>query len=222
MTENRWDAVGRYFEAALIQPDSGLMTALEASEAAGLAAINVSAAQGKYLQLLAMSIRAETILEVGTLGGYSTIWLARALPPDGRLVTLEIDPVAIEVARKNIERAGVAERVEIRTGAAVDSLAALEAEGFGPVDFSFIDADKLNNLAYFEAALRLSRPGGLIVIDNVVRGGRVIDPDSTDPSVIGTRRVVEAIAVEPRVTATALQTVGEKGWDGFILARVIG
>ena len=222
MTENRWDAVDRYFESALMQPDSGLMSALEASEAAGLAAINVSAAQGKLLQLLALSIRAETILEVGTLGGYSTIWLARALPAGGRLVSLEIDPATAAVARANINRAGLSDRVEIRTGAAVDSLASLEAAGFGPVDFAFIDADKQNNVAYFRSALRMSRPGGLIVIDNVVRGGRVTDPDSTDPSVIGTRAVVEAIADEPRVTATALQTVGSKGWDGFILATVIG
>ena len=222
MTENRWDAVDRYFEAALIHPDSGLMSALEASEAAGLAAINVSAAQGKLLQQLAMSIRAETILEVGTLGGYSTIWLARALPAGGRLVSLEIDPATAAVARANINRAGLSDRVEIRTGAAVRSLAELEAAGFGPVDFAFIDADKQNNVAYFRSALRMSRPGGLIVIDNVVRGGRVTDPDSTDPSVIGTRAVVEAIAAEPRVTATALQTVGSKGWDGFILATVIG
>ena len=222
MTENRWDAVDRYFETALMQPDSGLMSALEASEAAGLAAINVSAAQGKLLQLLALSIRAETILEVGTLGGYSTIWLARALPDGGRLVSLEIDPAAAAVARANFDRAGLSDRVEIRTGAAVRSLAELEAAGFGPVDFAFIDADKQNNVAYFRSALRMSRPGGLIVIDNVVRGGRVTDPDSTDPSVIGTRAVVEAIAAEPRVTATALQTVGSKGWDGFILATVIG
>ena len=222
MTENRWDAVDRYFESALMQPDSGLMSALEASEAAGLAAINVSAAQGKLLQLLALSIRAETILEVGTLGGYSTIWLARALPDGGRLVSLEIDPATAAVARANINRAGLSDRVEIRTGAAVRSLAELEAAGFGPVDFAFIDADKQNNVAYFRSALRMSRPGGLIVIDNVVRGGRVTDPDSTDPSVIGTRAVVEAIAAEPRVTATALQTVGSKGWDGFILATVIG
>ena len=222
MTENRWDAVDRYFEAALIHPDSGLMSALEASEAAGLAAINVSAAQGKLLQLLAMSIRAETILEIGTLGGYSTIWLARALPDGGRLISLEIDSATAAVARANIERAGLSDRVEIRTGAAVDSLAELEAAGFGPIDFAFIDADKQNNVAYFQSALRMSRPGGLIVIDNVVRGGRVTDLDSTDPSVIGTRAVVDAIAAEPRVTATALQTVGSKGWDGFILATVIG
>ena len=222
MTENRWNAVDRYFEAALMQPDSGLMSALEASEAAGLAAINVSAAQGKFLQMLALSIRAETILEIGTLGGYSTIWLARALPAGGCLVSLEIDPATAAVARENIDRAGLSDRVEIRTGAAVDSLAELEAAGFGPIDFAFIDADKQNNVAYFRSALRMSRPGGLIVIDNVVRGGRVTDPDSTDPSVIGTRAVVEAIAAEPRVTATALQTVGSKGWDGFILATVIG
>lgn len=221
MTESRWTPVDQYFEDALLAPDPSLEQALAASDAAGLRAMNVSPAQGAFLQVLAASIGARTILEVGTLGGYSTIWLARALPEGGRLVTLEIDPVAADVAQSNLERAGLADHVEIRRGPAIESLAQLESEEFGPVDFSFIDADKQNNLAYFEAALRLSRPGSLILIDNVVRGGRVIDSDSTDPSLIGTRRVVEAIADEPRVSATALQTVGEKGWDGFILARVI-
>jgi predicted O-methyltransferase YrrM len=214
------NAVDRYFEQALLGPDAPLDEALIASEQAGLRAINVSPLQGKFLHLLARSISARTILEVGTLGGYSTIWLARALPDDGRLVTLEIDPVAAAIARANLDRAGFADRVEVRVGAALDSLAQLTAEEFGPVDFTFIDADKENNFAYFEAALQLSRPGSLIVIDNVVRGGRVADADSSDPSVTGTRRVIDALANEPRVSATALQTVGSKGWDGFILARV--
>ncbi len=185
-------------------------------------AINVSPLQGKLLQLLAQSVGAQTILEVGTLGGYSTIWLARALPAAGRLVTLEIDPVAAEVARKNLDQAGFVDQVEVRLGAAKDSLADLILEGFGPIDFTFIDADKENNVAYFQAALQLSRPGSLIVIDNVVRGGRVVDAQSTDPSVTGTRALVETLSNEPRVSVTALQTVGSKGWDGFILARVIG
>ena len=215
------DAVDHYFEQALLPYDPALEQALNASEAAGLRAINVSPLQGTMLQLLALSIGAKPILEVGTLGGYSTIWLARALPADGKLVTLEIDPVAAEVALRNLAQAGLADRVEVRLGAARDSLAARVEEEFGPVDFAFIDADKENNLAYFQAALQLSRPGSLIVIDNVVRGGRVVDGQSNDASVAGTRRLVEALAREPRVTSTAIQTVGRKGWDGFILFRVI-
>lgn len=220
MSDARYEAVDDYFETALIAADDALEAALLASDAAGLRAINVSPLQGAFLHLLASSIGAGTILEVGTLGGYSTIWLARALPEGGRLVTLEIDPTAAEVARRNLERAGVADRVEIRLGRALDSLEVLAAEGFGPVDFTFIDADKENNLAYFQGALRMARPGSLILIDNVVRGGRVIDAGSRDSSVIGTRVLVEALSSEPRVTATAVQTVGGKGWDGFILARV--
>lgn len=221
MPDPNWTPVDRFFEEAFVRSSDALDHALIASDRADLRAMNVSATQGAFLNLLAQTLNARTILEVGTLGGYSTIWLAQALPEGGQLVTLEIDPVAAGVAQSNLERAGLADRVEIRLGPAIDSLAHLEAEGFGPVDLAFIDADKQNNLAYFEAALRLSRPGSLILIDNVVRGGRVIDPDSTDPSVLGTRRVVEAIAAEPRVSATALQTVGDKGWDGFILARVL-
>ncbi len=220
MQPDVWHDVDAWFEQAFTTTDEILARALATSEAAGLRAINVSPLQGKLLHLLAQSIGARTILEVGTLGGYSTIWLARALPADGKLITLEIDPAAADVARANLDRAGFGTLAEVRLGPAVDSLAHLEADGFGPVDFSFIDADKQNNVAYFEAALRLSRPGSLIVIDNVVRGGGVIDPDSTDPSVTGTRALVAALANEPRVTVTALQTVGSKGWDGFILARV--
>jgi predicted O-methyltransferase YrrM len=214
------DSVDRYFEQALLSPDAAFEQALIASERAGLRAINVSPLQGKLLQLLAQSIGARTILEVGTLGGYSTIWLARALTEAGRLVTLEIDPIAAVVARANLDRAGLASQVEVRLGAARDSLAELVAEGFGPVDFAFIDADKENNLAYFQAALQLSRPGSLIVIDNVVRGGRVVDAQSNDPSVTGTRALVDALSNDPRVSTTAIQTFGSKGWDGFILARV--
>ena len=220
MANSEWTHVDEYFEAALLPADDQLEAALTASDQAGLRAINVSALQGMLLQLLAKSIEAKTILEVGTLGGYSTIWLAKALPADGRLVTLEIDPLATGVARSNLDRSGFGELVEVRLGSALDSLDQLEAEGFGPVDFSFIDADKENNLTYFQSALRMSRPGSLIVIDNVVRGGRVTQPESGDSSVIGTRRLVAALSSESRVTATALQTVGNKGWDGFILARV--
>lgn len=220
MASSEWNQVDEYFEAALLPTDDQLAAALTASDQAGLRAINVSALQGKLLWLLAQSIGARTILEVGTLGGYSTIWLARALPANGRLVTLEIDPVAAGVARVNLDRAGFSEQVEVRIGPAFESLAQLEAEDFGPIDFTFIDADKENNLTYFEAALRMSRPGSLIVIDNVVRGGRVTQPWSGDSSVIGTRELVDALSSESRVTATALQTIGSKGWDGFILARV--
>jgi len=220
MQQGDWSNVDTWFETAFSATDDILEGALTASDAAGLRAINVSPLQGKLLCLLAQSIGARTILEVGTLGGYSTIWLARSLPADGRLITLEIDPTAAEVARANLNRAGFGAQAEVRLGPAVDSLAQLETEGFGPVDFSFIDADKQNNVAYFESALRLSRPGSLIVIDNVVRGGRVIDPESNDSSVIGTRALVAALTNEPRVSVTALQTVGSKGWDGFILARV--
>jgi predicted O-methyltransferase YrrM len=222
MAQSDHESVDRYFEQALLPADVALDQALIASEQAGLRAINVSPLQGKLLYLLAQSVGAQSILEVGTLGGYSTIWLARALPAAGRLVTLEIDPVAASVARKNFDQAGFVDQVEVRLGAAKDSLADLILEGFGPIDFTFIDADKENNVAYFQAALQLSRHGSLIVIDNVVRGGRVVDAHSTDPSVTGTRALVETLSNEPRVSVTALQTVGSKGWDGFILARVIG
>lgn len=220
MTHDTWTAVDDYFASLLIPADSTLDAALAASRAAGLPAIHVSPMQGKFLHLLALLQNARSILEIGTLGGYSTIWLARALPQHGRLVTLEINPDFARVAQANIHRAGLAGRVDLRVGQALELLPRLAAEKPEPFDLVFIDADKPNNAAYFEWALTLARPGGLILIDNVVRNGAVIDPHSDDASVQGTRRSLEAIAAEPRITATALQTVGCKGYDGLIIARI--
>lgn len=183
----------------------------------GLPPAEVSPLQGKLLYLLARMQRARTILELGTLGGYSTIWLARALPPDGRLVTLEVNPEFAEVAQANLERAGLAARVEVLVGPALETLPQLD----GPFDLIFLDADKANNAEYLEAALALSRPGTAIVADNVVRVGAVADPESDDPSVQGVRRFFDLIAADPRLEATAIQTVGAKGWDGFALALVV-
>jgi len=211
-----WDKVDRYLEETLVRPDEALAAALEASDKAGLPAISVSPAHGKLLWLLARLVNARRILEIGTLGGYSTIWLARALPSDGRLVTLEAVDKHARVARANIAKAGLEKKVEIRIGPALDTLPSLQ----GPFDFSFIDADKQNNAEYFTWALKLSRPGSLIVVDNVVRDGRVIDARSRDASVQGVRRLNELIAAEKRVTATAVQTVGVKGYDGFAVALV--
>lgn len=215
MPQTQWTAVDDYLCEALVPEDQALTAALAASDAAGLPRIAVAPNQGKLLYLLALSVGAKRILEVGTLGGYSTIWLARSLPADGRLVSLEIDPRHAKVARANLTGAGLADRAEVRTGPALDLLPAVE----GPLDFSFIDADKQNNPAYFEHALRLTRPGGLIVVDNVVRGGAVTDPNG-DASVQGVRRLMEQVSGEPRVEATAIQTVGSKGWDGLMVARV--
>jgi predicted O-methyltransferase YrrM len=180
--------------------------------------IDVSAAQGKMLHLLARMAGARHILELGTLGGYSTIWLARALPADGRLVTIELDPHHAEVARGNIASAGFAAQVDLRVGPALDLLDAMIAAGEGPFDFVFIDADKPNNVAYLKAAIALSRPGTTIIVDNVVREGGVLDAASDDPRILGTRALFEAVAAEPRLSATAVQTVGAKKWDGFLLA----
>jgi predicted O-methyltransferase YrrM len=215
-----WTSVDEYLASTLIGPDEYLEAALRDSEAAGLPAIQVTPLQGKLLNFLARLAGARRILEVGTLGGYSTIWLARALPPEGRLVTLEIDPKHADVARRNVERAGLAGVVEVRLGRALDLLPQLAAEG--SFDLAFIDADKPSNPDYFEWALKLSRPGGLIVIDNVVREGAVVDAESNDAAVVGVRRVLELIAAEPRVTSTALQTVGAKGYDGFSVSLVTG
>jgi predicted O-methyltransferase YrrM len=220
MDEHRWTEVDRYIEDLLAAPDPVLDEVLSACEAAGLPPHNVSPAQGKLLMLLAQLCGARRILEIGTLGGYSAIWLARALPPDGKLVTLEADPRHAATARANIARAGLAARVELHLGPALDSLPRLAAEGAGPFDLVFIDADKPNNPAYLDWAIRLARPGTLIVADNVVRGGAVIDAASTDPSVQGIRRFNERLAAEPRLSATAIQTVGCKGYDGFALALV--
>jgi predicted O-methyltransferase YrrM len=222
MADNTWTAVDRYLEGLLVGPDAALDEALQASTAAQLPAINVSPMHGKLLHLLARIRGARAILEIGTLGGYSTIWMARALPPDGRLVTLEIDPRHAEVARTNIVRAGLAPRVEVQLGAALDSLARLVAERQGPFDLVFIDADKANIPAYFQWALKLTRVGSLIVVDNVVRNGAVIEADSADAAIQGVRRFNEMVAAEPRVSATTIQTVGVKGYDGFALALVTG
>lgn len=222
MARQTWTSVDRYLDDLLVGHDAVLDAALQASADAGLPPISVSPTQGKLLNLLARVRGARGILEIGTLGGYSTIWMARALPADGRLVTLEIDPKHAEVARASIARAGLTARVEVRLGRALETLAQLSAEGAGPYDLIFIDADKPTLPEYFRWALRLSRPGSLIVIDNVVRDGAVIDASSADPSVQGVRRLNELMASEPRVSATAIQTVGAKGYDGFALALVTG
>jgi predicted O-methyltransferase YrrM len=222
MSEQTWTAVDRYLDDVLVGHDSALEAALRASAEAGLPPISVAPTQGKLLNLLARLRGARAILEIGTLGGYSTIWLARALPVDGHLITLEIDAKHAEVARANLARAGLQSRVEVRVGRALDSLSQLGAEGAGPFDLFFIDADKPNIPAYFNWALRLARPGSLIVVDNVVRAGAVIEADSSDPSVQGVRKLNELMASEPRVSATAIQTVGSKGYDGFALALVTG
>lgn len=219
MTQTTWQAVDDYFNQLLIPADEALEAALKASEAAGLPAIQVTAHQGKFLHLLARMMNARKILEVGTLGGYSTIWLARALPADGRLITLEISPKHAEVARANLAQAGLSAVAEVRMGKAVETLPHLANEA--PFDLIFIDADKPSNPDYFTWALKLARPGTLIVVDNVVRGGAVADAASTDPNVHGVRRLAEMIKAEPRVSATALQTVGGKGYDGLILALVM-
>ena len=216
MTEQVWEQVDRYVAEHLLAPDEVLDAALADCAAAGMPPIQVPAAQGKFLNLLARIRGARTVLEVGTLGGYSTIWLARALPPGGRVDTLEIDPAHAEVARRNLARAGLAEVVEVRLGPAAETLATLT----GPYDLVFIDADKPGNPVYLREALRLTRPGSVIVVDNVVRGGRVLDADSTEPSVVGTRATYELLAAEPRLDATVLQTVGAKGYDGFAVALV--
>ncbi|MFC9328577.1 O-methyltransferase [Kitasatospora sp. NPDC057015] len=222
MSQQQWDAVDEYFSETLIGPDPVLEAATAGADAAGLPQIAVAPNQGKLLHLLALTQGARRILEVGTLGGYSAIWLGRALPADGTLITLEIDPKHAEVARANLERAGLGKIAEVRLGRAADSLAELEREGVEPFDLVFIDADKPSNPEYFARALRLTRPGSLIIVDNVVRGGAVADARSADPSVVGTRRLHDLIAAEPRVSATSVQTVGAKGYDGFALARVQG
>jgi predicted O-methyltransferase YrrM len=222
MTEKKWAEVDSFIADLFVNPDPVLDAAMEASEKAGLPEIEVSPSYGKLLFLLARMIGARKILEIGTLGGYSTIWMARALPKDGRLISLEFDPKHAKVARKNIEHAGFAKNVEVRIGKALDSLPKIEAGGEGPFDLIFLDADKPNNPAYFEWALKLSRKGSLIVADNVVRLGQLTDSKSTDPSVKGVRHFMEVVARDKRVSATAIQTVGVKGHDGFALALVMG
>lgn len=217
---NDWRAVDDYIAGRLIPPAERQDATLEANKRAGLPPIDVSAPQGKLLHLLASAIRAQRILEIGALGGFSTIWLARALTAGGTVVTVEFDPRHAEVARANVAHAGVADRVDLRVGAALDVLPKIESEGGAPFDLSFIDADKANNAAYFHWALKLSRPGALIIVDNVVRDGSVADPNARDDGGRGARKLFDAVAAEPRVTATAIQTVGSKGWDGFLIARV--
>lgn len=220
MSQERWTAVDRYISERLLAADPAVESALQNSEAAGLPSIAVAPNQGKLLYLLARAIGAKRILEIGTLGGYSTIWLARALPEGGRLITLEVDSKHAEVARTNIANADLRECVEVRIGPALETLPQLERENAGPFCFTFIDADKFNIPGYFEWALKLSRPRSMIVVDNVVRKGALIDERSEDPSVLGVRRLHELLAKESRVSATTLQTVGSKGYDGLTFALV--
>lgn len=219
MTEKTWQELDRYFDAHLVVEDEALVEARRAREAAGLPDIAVATNQGKLIHMLAQLVGARRILEIGTLGGYSTIWLARALPPDGRVVSLEYEPRHARVAQAAIARAGLADVVDVRVGAALESLPALVDEE--PFDFFFIDADKVNNPYYLEWALELGRPGALVVLDNVVRGGTVVDPDVDAPDVTGTRAAIEMIGSHPRLDGVALQTVGAKGWDGFVLASIL-
>jgi predicted O-methyltransferase YrrM/DNA-binding PadR family transcriptional regulator len=218
--EQTWSQVEDYFDGALLPWDSGLERALKASQLAGLPGINVSPSQGKLLYLLAKAVGARRVLEIGTLGGYSTIWLARALPAGGRLISLELDARHAEVARINIANAGLADRVEVRTGPALDSLEALGAAGEEPFDLVFVDADKKSNADYFAWAMRLTHPGSFLVVDNIVRRGQVADGASTDISVLGVRRLVDAMAADGRVDVTTVQTVGSKGYDGLAIGLV--
>ena len=222
MSQDLWTAVDRVLNQALAPEDPVLTAALAASHAAGLPAIAVAPNQGKMLQLMAQMVGAKNILEVGTLAGYSAIWLARALAPGGRLISLEIDPKHAQVARANLAAAGLSDKTEVRLGPAIETLPKLQTEAAGPFDLVFIDADKPSNADYFAWALKLARPGSLIVVDNVVRKGAIADAASQDADVAGVLRLLDLVAREPRVSATAIQTVGEKGHDGFLMARVIG
>ena len=222
MTQDKWTAVDHYIADLLVQSSPALNDALEASARAGLPAISVSPTQGKFLQQLVQIRGARSILEIGTLGGYSTIWLASALPADGRLVTLEVDAGRAAVASANIANAGLADRVEVRIGPALDTLPQVAADGRGPFDITFIDADKPNIPEYFTWAFKLSRRGSVIIVDNVVRDGEVIDAGSDDASVKGVRRLNEMLAADSRVSATVIQTVGSKGYDGFAMVLVTG
>jgi predicted O-methyltransferase YrrM len=220
MDQGTFSAVDEFVASTVVIEDAALRDALDAAAAAGLPAIQVSPPQGRLLQLLARLAGARRILEFGTLGGYSSILMARALPADGRLITLEANPDYAEVARGSIERAGLGDRVEVRVGAALEQLPALEEEGAGPFDLVFIDADKVNTPNYFAWALDHTRPGSLIIADNVVRDGSLADAGSDEPATRAQRRLHEALADEPRVTATTIQTVGIKGYDGFLVALV--
>jgi predicted O-methyltransferase YrrM len=222
MTQELWTAVDEYIHNQLVPSDAALDAALAACTEAELPAISVTPSQGKLLHMLARLVNARNILEIGTLGGYSTIWLARALPADGRLITMEFDPKHAEVASENIANAGLADMIELREGKALELLPELAAEGLEAFDLIFIDADKCNNPQYFEWALRLSRKGSLIIVDNVVRDGRVIEAESEDADIQGIRSLFKRMAAEPRVLCTAQQTVGSKGYDGFLIALVTG
>jgi predicted O-methyltransferase YrrM len=215
-----WESVDHYLSGLLTPHDDALTSALESSTQAGLPEIQVSSVQGKLLHILARAVNAKRILEIGTLGGYSTIWLARALPPDGKLLSLEADPKHADVARANIARAGLSKIVDIRLGRALETLPGIAAEKAAPFDLIFIDADKPNIPEYFAWSLKLAREGALILVDNVVREGKVIDPKSEDANVQGVRRFFDLLAAEKRVTATTIQTVGTKGHDGLAIALV--
>ncbi|MCE3199180.1 O-methyltransferase [Paenibacillus sonchi] len=219
---NTWIEVDGYFNSRLLPADPVLDTVLDANAGAGLPAVDVAPNQGKLLYLLAKMKGAANILEIGTLGGYSTIWLTRALPEAGRLVSLEYEHKHVVVAEDNLRLAGLADKTEVIEGPALESLAALEARGAAPFDFIFIDADKPNNPHYLKWALKLACPGSVIVADNVVRGGEVVQADSKDDRVQGIRQFIDLLAAEPRVEATALQTVGSKGYDGFVLGVISG
>jgi len=220
MNQEQWTAVDSYISETVVPSDAALDAALEASIKAELPAIAVTPNQGKLLHIFARLVNARRVLEIGTLGGYSTIWLARALPDDGRLISLELNPKHAEVARGSIDRAGLTKKVEVKLGKALDTLPKLAAEGSGPFDLIFIDADKASIPEYFKWSLKLSRPGSLIIVDNVVRKGAVIEADSSDQDVQGVRRLNEMLAKEKRVTATTIQTVGSKGYDGITVALV--
>lgn len=221
-TPAAWSACDRYVAEKLFADDPALREALAASEAAGLPAIQVSATQGKFLQMLARVQGARRVLEIGTLGGYSTIWLARGVGEGGRVVSLELEPHHAAVAVRNISRAGLEDRVEVRVGSASESLARLVSEGVQPFDLVFIDADKESYADYFQWSVRLCRPGSVIIADNVIRNGQVCNSSTTDARVMGVRRLYDWVSSDKRVEATTLQTVGEKGYDGFLMARVIG
>jgi predicted O-methyltransferase YrrM len=218
--EGTWDAVDRYLTGTVVLPDPRFATLQEAADEAGLPAIQVSAAQGKLLHLLARMVGARRILEIGTLAGYSTVWLARALPADGRMVTLELDPHHAAVARENIARMGLEPVVEVRVGPALDSLSRMAFDNTAPFDLVFVDADKASIADYVEWSVQLSHPGTVVVVDNVVRGGAVVDAESDDPNVQGVRRFNAMLAGHERLDATTIQTVGSKGYDGFTLAVV--
>jgi predicted O-methyltransferase YrrM len=221
MTKELWTTVDRYLAEQVIAPDPALDAALKTSTAAGLPDINVSPTHGKLLHVLAKMIGAERILEIGTLGGYSTIWMARALPAGGQLISLEADPRHADIARANIGQAGLSRLVTVRVGPALDTLPQLASEQRGPFDLFFIDADKVSTPQYFTWALMLSRPGSLIVVDNVVRDGAIADKATTDPAVQGMRRFLDLVHAEPRVDATVIQTVSSKGYDGVAIVRVL-